>query len=39
MDPIATENSYAVSRDKYAARGIDTESALSRLQAISLSLH
>lgn len=39
MDPTAIENSYAASREKYAARGVDTDKVLSRLQAISISLH
>ena len=39
MDPTAIERSYASAREKYAGRGVDTENALARLQAISLSLH
>jgi len=39
MDPIAIEKSYAASREKYGSRGVDTDGALSRLQAVSLSLH
>jgi L-rhamnose isomerase len=39
MDPTAIEKTYASARDKYAERGVDTEKALGRLQAISLSLH
>jgi len=39
MDPTAVEKTYASSRDKYAERGVDTDKALARLQAISLSLH
>jgi len=39
MDPTAVEKAYASARDKYAERGVDTEKALTRLQAISLSLH
>ena len=39
MDPAAIERSYASAREKYAGRGVDTEKALARLQAISLSLH
>jgi len=39
MDPTIVEKAYASARDKYAERGVDTEKALARLQAISLSLH
>jgi len=39
MESTALDNSYAASREKYAARGVDTDAALSRLQAVSLSLH
>jgi L-rhamnose isomerase len=39
MDPAAIERSYAAARDRYAGRGVDTEAALARLQAVSLSLH
>jgi L-rhamnose isomerase len=39
MDPTAVEKTYASAREKYAERGVDTEKALARLQAISLSLH
>ena len=39
MDPTSVETSYFASRDRYADRGVDTEKALARLQAISLSLH
>lgn len=39
MDPAAVEKAYLSSRDKYAERDIDTEKALARLQAISLSVH
>jgi len=39
MDPALVEKSYLPVRDRYAERGIDTEKALTRLQAISLSLH
>jgi L-rhamnose isomerase len=39
MESTVLENSYASSREKYAARGIDTDAALARLQSVSLSLH
>ena len=39
MDPATIEKTYSSARDRYAERGIDTEKALGRLQAISLSLH
>ncbi|RPI99367.1 MAG: L-rhamnose isomerase, partial [Candidatus Aminicenantes bacterium] len=39
MDPTTVEKTYLAVRDRCAERGIDTEKALARLQAISLSLH
>ena len=39
MDPIAIEKTYASARDRYAHLGVDTDKALARLQAISISLH
>ncbi len=39
MDPTTVEKAYLAVRDRCAERGIDTEKALERLQAISLSLH
>jgi L-rhamnose isomerase len=39
MDSSAVEKGYALSREKYAGLGVDTDKALSRLQAVSLSLH
>jgi L-rhamnose isomerase len=39
MDPTSIDQAYSAARDRYADRGIDTEKALTRLQAISLSLH
>ncbi|HPW18145.1 MAG TPA: L-rhamnose isomerase [Candidatus Aminicenantes bacterium] len=39
MDHAAVERTYAAARDEYAGRGVDTEAALARLLAISLSLH
>jgi L-rhamnose isomerase len=39
MDPTTIEKTYLSVRDRYAERGIDTENALRRLLAISLSLH
>jgi L-rhamnose isomerase len=39
MTSSTIENSYALSREKYAAAGVDTEEALAALGQISLSLH
>jgi L-rhamnose isomerase len=39
MDPLAVEKAYALSREKYAALGVDTDKAISRLQSVPLSLH
>jgi len=39
MDPTAIEKAYALSRDKYADLGVDTDKAISRLQSVSLSIH
>ncbi|MBN2265942.1 MAG: L-rhamnose isomerase [Candidatus Aminicenantes bacterium] len=39
MDPAQLENRYEAARERYAERGIDTEAALARLQAIPLSIH
>jgi L-rhamnose isomerase len=39
MDPVQIEKTYGSARERYAERGIDTDKALTRLQAISLSLH
>ena len=32
-------SAYAIARERYAAFGVDTDAALARLDAISLSLH
>jgi L-rhamnose isomerase len=39
MDPIAIEKAYALSREKYADLGVDTDKAISRLQSVPLSIH
>jgi L-rhamnose isomerase len=39
MDSSAIEKAYALSREKYAALGVDADKAVSRLQSVSLSLH
>jgi L-rhamnose isomerase len=39
MESTPIEKAYALSREKYAAIGVDTDKALSRLQSVSLSLH
>jgi L-rhamnose isomerase len=39
IDPSTIEKTYLGARDRYAEIGVDTENALSRLQAVSLSLH
>jgi len=39
MDPTTVEKTYLAVRDRCAERGIDTDKAMARLQAISLSLH
>ncbi len=39
MNAAKIEKAYAVARDTYAAQGVDTEKALRKLRALSLSLH
>jgi len=39
MDSSAIEKAYALSREKYAGLGVDTDKALSRLRTVSLSIH
>jgi L-rhamnose isomerase len=39
MDSSVVEKAYALSREKYAGLGVDTEEALARLQSVSLSIH
>jgi L-rhamnose isomerase len=39
MDSIAIEKAYALSREKYADLGVDTDKAISRLQSVPLSIH
>jgi len=39
MESTPIEKAYALSREKYAAIGVDTDKALSRLQSVSLSIH
>ena len=39
MDSTTIEKTYASARDRYAQLGVDTDKALARLQAISISLH
>ncbi len=33
------ENAYALAKERYAALGVDTEQAISRLEKVSISLH
>jgi L-rhamnose isomerase len=39
MESTTIEKTYASARDRYAQLGVDTDKALARLQAISISLH
>ncbi len=41
MTPFETniENAYILARERYAAMGVDTEQAISRLEKVSISLH
>jgi L-rhamnose isomerase len=39
MDSSVVEKAYALSREKYAGLGVDSEEALARLQSVSLSIH
>ncbi len=39
MDTTVIEKFYALARERYAQWGVDTDKALTRLQAISISLH
>jgi L-rhamnose isomerase len=39
MDSTTIEKTYASARDRYAQLGVDTDKALARLQALSISLH
>ncbi|MGA2361165.1 MAG: L-rhamnose isomerase [Candidatus Aminicenantales bacterium] len=39
MDPTAVEKAYALSREKYADLGVDTDKAISSLQSVPLSIH
>ncbi len=39
MSSSAQEKAYAMSRDRYAELGVDTEKALQRLESVGLSLH
>jgi len=39
MDLSSVEKDYALSRQKYADLGVDTDQAIARLEAVSLSLH
>jgi L-rhamnose isomerase len=39
METTSAEKAYALSREKYAELGVDTDKALNRLQSVSLSLH
>jgi L-rhamnose isomerase len=39
MDVASVEKAYALSRERYAEVGVDTDEAIARLQAVSLSIH
>ncbi len=39
MNPSSVEKAYAISREKYAELGVDTDRAVARLEAVPLSLH
>jgi L-rhamnose isomerase len=39
MDSTPLEKAYALSREKYAGLGVDTDKAISCLQSVSLSIH
>jgi L-rhamnose isomerase len=39
MDLTSVEKAYALSRERYAELGVDTDEALARLQIVSLSIH
>lgn len=38
-DVTTTQSAYTLARERYAARGVDTEQALKQLGSVALSLH